>query len=81
MPCKQALTLRLDDDSQGGNILFPGWECFVPKVGIIITFDGKNEGTYCTTRAFRQRIRATYFEKTLIPPVKASEGLCLKVFC
>jgi hypothetical protein len=20
--------------SQGGNILFPGWECFVPKVGM-----------------------------------------------
>ena len=24
----------IDDDSHGGNVLFPGWECFVPKVGI-----------------------------------------------
>ena len=23
--------------SQRGNILFPGWECFVPNVGIIFT--------------------------------------------
>ena len=22
--------------SQGGNSLFPGWECFIPKVGIIV---------------------------------------------
>ena len=26
--------------SQRGNILFPGWECFVPNVGIIFTLNG-----------------------------------------
>ena len=27
--------------SQRGNVLFPGWEHFIPKVGIIVTLNGR----------------------------------------
>ena len=30
----------LDIYSQAGNVSFPGWECFVPKLGIITFING-----------------------------------------
>ena len=34
--------------SQGGNALFPGWECFVPRLGIIFASLGDIWGTCFT---------------------------------
>ena len=59
--------------SQAGNVSFPTWELDRGYWGITFT-------CYATS-AFRLRIKATCFEKDFIPPVKASEALCLKASC
>ena len=33
-------TLLQNKRSHGGNIIFPGWECFIPKVGTILSLNG-----------------------------------------
>ena len=38
-----SLPYRLSNYSQGGNTVFPAWECFVPKVGIIVPLNGDFE--------------------------------------
>ena len=40
--CAIGYTVKLSIYSQGGNILFPGWEYFVPNVGIIVNLFEQN---------------------------------------
>ena len=81
-------SLRLGFYSQAGNVLFPGWEYFIPKVGIIKQLlNGKKEaanyqGEALTLKqeASDNKIEQIFLKKVPIPPVNLSECLYIKDF-
>ncbi|MCR5365246.1 MAG: hypothetical protein K6E67_03780 [Prevotella sp.] len=66
--------------------LFPGWEHFIPKVGMFCSQGGNNKGQVLQNKCRVLKIKGTLFEnknwlfeKSLISPVNPSECLYLKV--
>ena len=80
--------LRLGIYSQAGNVLFPGWEYFIPKVGIIKqllnekekAINHQGEALTLKQEASDNKIEHSFFKKVSISPVNLSGCLYTKDF-
>ena len=74
------MRLRLVIYSQRGNVLFPAWEYFIPKVGINVWALCLISSSYWKIRMPYWTINGAYSTKLLISPIRPPEVLYSKGF-